>query len=89
MSKLIMDNGAIEFIKEALAKEHAKAMRIFISGGGCCRQFEISPGEKALTGDVSYSQGGIKVYIEKELVDNTSSIEIKFDHNRGLLIEFR
>lgn len=89
MSKLIIDNRAIEFIKQALAKEDAKAIRIFTSGGGCCKQFEISPVEKALAGDVSYDQGGITVYVEKDIVDNTSSIEIKFDENRGLLIEFR
>ena len=89
MSKLIIDNRAIEFIKQALAKEDAKAIRIFTSGGGCCKQFEISPVEKALVGDVSYNQGGINVYIEKDIVDNTSSIEIKFEDNKGLLIEFK
>jgi len=89
MSKLIIDNRAIEFIKQALTKEDAKAIRIFTSGGGCCKQFEISPVEKALAGDVSYYQGEINVYIEKALVDNTSSIEIKFEDNKGLLIEFR
>lgn len=89
MSKLIIDNRAIEFIKQALAKEDAKAIRIFTSGGGCCKQFEISPVEKALVGDVSYNQAGIDVYIEKYIVDNTSSIEIKFEDNKGLLIEFK
>ncbi|MCX9014996.1 MAG: hypothetical protein OIN89_09445 [Candidatus Methanoperedens sp.] len=89
MSKLIMDNGAIEFIKNALGKENAKAMRIFTSGGGCCKQFEMSPVEKPLAGDVSHHTGGITVYVEKEIADNTSSVEIKFDENRGLLIEFR
>lgn len=88
MSKLIIDNRAIEFIKQALVKEDAKAIRIFTSGGGCCKQFEISPVEKALVGDVSYNQAGIDVYIEKDIVDNTSSIEIKFEDDKGLLIEF-
>lgn len=89
MSKLIIDNRAIEFIKQALAKEDAKAIRIFTSGGGCCKQFEISPVKKALVGDVSYNQAGIDVYIEKDIVDNTSYIEIKFEDNKGLLIEFK
>ncbi|MBE0521457.1 MAG: hypothetical protein IBX39_04230 [Candidatus Methanoperedenaceae archaeon] len=89
MSKLIIDNRAIEFIKQALVKETAKAVRIFTSGGGCCKRFGISPVEKALKGDVSYNRDGITVYLEKELVDNTSSIEIKFEENKGLLIEFR
>ncbi len=89
MSKLIMDNRAIKFIKQALIKENAKAMRIFTSGGGCCKQFEISPVDKALAGDFTFNQGGITVYIEKDIVDNTSSIDVKFDENRGLIIEFR
>ncbi len=88
MSKLFIDDRAIEFMKEALAKENAQAMRIFISGGGCCKQFEITPVKKALTGDITYTQGGVTVHIEKYLADNTRAIEIKFDKQRGLTISF-
>ncbi len=87
MSKLFIDDRAIEFIKKALAKENAPAMRIFISGGGCCKQFEMAPVKKALAGDVMFTQGGITVHIEKELADNTEYIGIKFDEQRGLLVE--
>ena len=87
MSKLFIDDRAIEFIKKALAKENAPAMRIFISGGGCCKQFEMAPVKKALAGDVTFTQGGITVHIEKELADNTEYIGIKFDEQRGLLVE--
>ena len=88
MSKLFIDDKAIEFMKKALAKENAQAMRIFISGGGCCKQFEIAPVKKALKGDVTYTQGGVKVHIEKELVSSTVSIGIKFDEQKGLIIDF-
>lgn len=88
MSKLFIDGRAIELIKEYLAKENAHAVRIFTSGG-CCGRFEIVPVKKALTGDVAYSQGGINVYLEKELADKTSAIEIKFDEQKGLFINLR
>ncbi len=87
MSKLFIDDRAIKFIKKALAKENAPAMRIFISGGGCCKQFEMAPVKKALAGDVTFTRGGITVYIEKGLADNTEYIGIKFDEQRGLLVE--
>lgn len=35
MSRFIIDDKAVEFIKETLKKEDAQAVRIFISGGGC------------------------------------------------------
>lgn len=88
MSKLFIDGRAIEFIRKALAKENAPAMRIFISGGGCCKQFEMAPVRKALAGDVTFRQGGITVYMEKELADIAQSISIRADEKRGLLIEF-
>jgi Fe-S cluster assembly iron-binding protein IscA len=87
MSKLFIDDRAIEFIKKALAKENTPAMRIFISGGGCCKQFEMAPVKKALAGDVTFTQDGLTVHIEKELADNTGYIGIKFDEQRGLLVE--
>ncbi|VVB85406.1 Uncharacterised protein [uncultured archaeon] len=88
MSKLFIDRRAIEFMKKALAKENAPAMRIFISGGGCCKQFEITPVKKALSGDVTYRQEGIIVHIANELAENTSSIKIGFDERKGLSIDF-
>ena len=89
MSKLFIDDKAIEFMKEALAKENTPSMRVFISGGGCCKQFEIAPVKKALAGDVAYTQGGITIYVEKEIVDNTRAIEIRFDEQKGLTINFK
>ncbi len=84
--KLSIDDGALLLIKKELVAENAPAMRIFTSGG-CCSRFEISPVKKVLAGDVSYSQGGINIYIEKELDENASSIRIKFDEKKGLIIE--
>ncbi len=88
MNKLFIDDKAIEFISKALAKEIAPAMRIFISGGGCCKQLEITPVKKALAGDVTCIQDGIKVHIEKQIADNTEYIKIMFDEEKGLLIYF-
>ncbi|MCX9010663.1 MAG: hypothetical protein OIN66_06015 [Candidatus Methanoperedens sp.] len=88
MSKLFIDDKAIEFIKKALAEENKPAARLFVSGGGCCKQFEITPVGKALAGDVTFRQGGVTVHIEKELADVAQSISIRSDEKRGLLIEF-
>lgn len=88
MSRLFIDLNALELIKKELAKENAPAMRIF-TGGGCCSRFENAPVKKALAGDVAFTQGGIKVYIEKELAENASAIEIKLDEKKGLIIEIR
>jgi Fe-S cluster assembly iron-binding protein IscA len=88
MNKLFIDDRAIEFITKALAKENSSAMRLFISGGGCCKQIEITPVNKALAGDVTSDQEGIVVHIEKQIADNTDSIEILFDEKKGLLIYF-
>ncbi len=86
MSRFIIDDRAVEFIKETMKKEDAQAVRIFISGGGCCRRLEITPVKKALSGDATYTRGGITVHIEKGLVDNASTVEINFDEQKGLLI---
>lgn len=86
MGKLSIDDDALELLKKELAREHAPAMRIFTSGG-CCARFEITPVKKGLTGDVIYNQGGINIYIEKELAKNASAIGIKFDEKKGLIIE--
>lgn len=86
MSKLIIDDNALELVKKELAAENAPAMRIFTSGG-CCSRFEIAPVKKPLAGDVTCKQGGIKIYIEKELAESASAIEIKFDEKKGLIIE--
>ena len=88
MNNLFIDARAIEFMKKVIESESASAMRIFTSGGGCCKQFELTPIEKALTGDVTFWQDGIAVHIEKEIAQNTGSIWIKFDEHKGLIIEF-
>ncbi|MFA4956389.1 MAG: hypothetical protein WC556_05380 [Candidatus Methanoperedens sp.] len=87
MTDLLIDDAAIEIIKNELQKEDAFAMRIFIGGGGCCKHFEMIPVKKALTGDVTFIRGGLSIYVEKELAENTSTIEIKNDKHKGLLIE--
>ncbi len=84
--KLSIGKNALLLIKKELTAENAPAMRIFTSGG-CCSRFEIMPVKKPLAGDVTYSYGGIKVCIEKELDENASAIEIKFDEMKGLIIE--
>ncbi len=89
MNKLFIDNNAIELIKKELMKDDASAIRIFTAGGGCCKRFEIVAVNKALAGDAEFDQDGIKIYIEKELVDNSSVINIRFDNKKGLIIEFR
>lgn len=86
MGRLFIDDNALQLIKKELAGENAPAMRIFTSGG-CCNRFEIAPVKKALAGDVAFMQDGIKVYLEKELAESTSSIEIKFDETKGLIIK--
>jgi len=88
MNKLFIDDRAIVFIKDELAKESASAIRIFTGGGGCCCRFQIAPVNKSLAGDVTYKKGGIIVHIEKEIAENTGLIWIKFDEQKGLLIEF-
>jgi len=83
---LIIDNNAIEHIKEHMEKENANAVRLFIGGGGCCERFEIAFVEKTLADDVTYDRDGVTLHVEKVLVDSTSAIEIKYDEPRGLLI---
>ncbi len=88
MSKLFIDNKAIELIKNALENEKSDAIRIFMGGGGCCRRFEMVPVKKPLTGDVTFRQGGITVYVEKELAEHASAINIRFEEQKGLTIDF-
>ncbi|TAN40024.1 MAG: hypothetical protein EPN24_04875 [Candidatus Methanoperedens sp.] len=88
MNNLFINDRALEYMKKAIESEKASAMRIFKSGGGCYNQFEFTPVKKALTGDVTFWQGGIAVHIEKEIVQNTGSISIKFNEHKGLLIKF-
>ncbi len=88
MNNLFIDDKAIQFIKKALENDKAQAMRIFTSGGGCCKQFELTPVKKALTGDVTFRQGCVTVHIEKEIAQNTRSIWIKSDKQKRLIIEF-
>jgi Fe-S cluster assembly iron-binding protein IscA len=86
MTTLFIDDTTIELIRKELIKENAFALRIFIGGGGCCERFEIIPVKKALTGDITFMQGGIRILVEKEIAENTSGIRIKFDEHKGLLI---
>ena len=87
MTELLIDDIAIELIRKELIKENAFAMRIFIGGGGCCKHFEIIPVKKALSGDVTFLQSGIRILVEKEIAQNSSCIRIKFDEHKGLLID--
>ena len=87
MTTLLIDDPAIELIRKELIKENAFAMRIFIGGGGCCKRFELIPVKKALAGDMTFMKGGVKILVEKEIVDNTSDILIKYDEHKGLLID--
>jgi Fe-S cluster assembly iron-binding protein IscA len=88
MNKLFIDDKAMEFIKNTLAKDGAPSMRLYISGGGCCKQFEINRVKKALAGDLTCMQSGITLHIDKEIADNTNSIEIILDEKKGLIITF-
>ncbi len=88
MSKLFIDDKAIEFIKDFLVTEKSDAIRIFVSGGGCCKRFEIMPVKKALAGDVTYRHGGIIVHVDKELSASAGCIDIRFEEQRGLVIDF-
>lgn len=86
MSGLFIEDKAVQIIRDKLATENKKAVRIFITGGGCCPRLEIRPVEKALSGDVTFTKNDITFYVEKDLVDYSSSINIIFHENRGLLI---
>jgi len=86
MTTLFLDDSTIELIRKELIKENAFAMRIFIGGGGCCKHFEIIPVKKALTGDITFMQDGIRILVEKEIAENTTGIQVKFDEHKGLLI---
>ena len=88
MSKLLIEDNAIELIQKELIKENANAMRIFTGGGGCCKRFEIAPVKKALAGDVTFIKSGITIAVEKELLENTECIHIKLDEKKGLILEF-
>jgi len=86
MTDLLIDDHSLEIIRKELQKDDAIAMRIFIGGGGCCKHFEIIPVKKALTGDITFIRGGLRIFVEKELAQNTSKIEIKNDEHKGLLM---
>ncbi|MCL7410891.1 MAG: hypothetical protein M8350_03650 [Methanosarcinaceae archaeon] len=83
---LIIDDKAIAHLQQRLIDENADAMRIFVSGGGCCSRIEITPVEKELAGDITYERGGVTIHVDKALFEDTSSIEIEFDEKRGLLM---
>ncbi len=88
VTKLFIDGKAIEFMKKTLENEKSDAIRIFTGGGGCCKRFEIIPVKKPLSGDVAFVQEGFTVYVEKELVEDVSSINIRFEGQEGLIIDF-
>ncbi|MDO9517702.1 MAG: hypothetical protein Q7J10_06585 [Methanosarcinaceae archaeon] len=83
---LRIDDKAIAHLQQRLIDENANAMRIFVSGGGCCSRIEITPVENALAGDVTYERGGVAIHVDKALFEGTSSISIEFDEKKGLLI---
>ena len=87
MTDLLIDDTAIEIIKNELQKYDASAMRIFIGGGGCCKHFEMIPVKKSLPGDVAFIRNGLNILVEKELAQNSTKIEIKNDEHKGLLID--
>ena len=87
MTELFIDKGALEIIKNELAKEKAYAIRIFMGGGGCCKRFEMIPVKKALSGDITFLKGDLRILVEKEIADNTAGIDIKYDEHKGLLID--
>ena len=86
MSDLFIEDDAVRVIKDELTKAEKKAVRIFISGGGCCPRLEIRPMDAALSGDLTYHKNGITFYIENDLVLHSSSINVRFNEKRGLLI---
>ncbi|PWB52629.1 MAG: hypothetical protein C3F06_08755 [Candidatus Methanoperedenaceae archaeon] len=87
MTNLLIDDLSIELLRKELIKEDAFAMRIFIGGGGCCTRFELIPVKKALEGDITFMKSGVRILVEKEIVENTSGIRIKYDEHKGLLID--
>ncbi len=87
MTELLIDDNAIEILKKELHKDDAFALRIFIGGGGCCKHFEMIPVKKALTGDITFILGGLRILVEKELAENALKIKIKNDEHKGLLID--
>ncbi|HEY9245519.1 MAG TPA: hypothetical protein VIO11_01605, partial [Candidatus Methanoperedens sp.] len=78
MSKLFIDNKAIEFLKKSLENEKSDAVRLFAGGGGCCKRFEITHVKKPLAQDVTFIQDGVTVHVEKEIAENASAIKIRF-----------
>ncbi len=86
-AELIIDEASIELLAKEIKKEKAFAMRIFTGGGGCCKHFEIIPVKKALTGDVTFMRNGVRIFLEKGIADNSSTIRINYDASKGLLID--
>ncbi|MCX9083719.1 MAG: hypothetical protein OIN87_02850 [Candidatus Methanoperedens sp.] len=86
MTELVIDDASIEILKKELLKCDASALRIFIGGGGCCKRFEIVMVKKALTGDVTFKHGELRIFVEKEIALRSSKIEITNDEHKGLLI---
>lgn len=87
MTELFIDDPSLKLLRKELLKENAFAIRIFIGGGGCCTRLELIPVKKALAGDITFMIGGLRILVEKEIVENTSGILIKYDEHKGLLID--
>ena len=87
MTGISIDDPALFLIKKKINEEKASAMRIFIGGGGCCKRFEIIPVSKELAGDVTFLHKGVKIVVEKEIAENASGINIRYDEHKGLLLD--
>ena len=86
MTKLIVEDKAIAFIKAELEKEKSPAVRLSVTGGGCCQQLGIATVEKEIARDVKHIEKGVTFHVEKYLNDNASSIEINLDEERKMLM---
>jgi Fe-S cluster assembly iron-binding protein IscA len=86
MTKLTVDDKAIEFIKAELEKEQSPAVRLSVTGGGCCQHLGITTVEKEIARDVKHIEKGVTFHVEKYLDDNASSIEIHLDDERKMLM---
>lgn len=85
MTELLIDDGALQFIRDELDKENAPAVRLFVKGGGCCLQVDIAAVEKPLTRDTTIIQRGITFHVDRYLNDNMSSIELSYDPEKDSL----
>jgi iron-sulfur cluster assembly protein len=72
---------AIDRVKEFMAKdkEHADGLRIFVAQGGCSGyQYGMVLEREAKGDDISWSDGGIKVYMDTQSARLMEGAEIDF-----------